>query len=208
MIEISYSQSNTFRTCRRQWSYSRVEGLNGIPNPIGTLGTRYHAKIEEHIKSGEKSENKYVSRALESLMGLNNIEAEKYIEHFQDDYKFRGYADVVADGVVIDWKFPMKDPGTKPNKKHKDQLNLYAYLLEAEECRVVFPEYDKAFSFKANHDYGKKVLEGIYKVAQEIDETNAWEIPALEQKATPNGLCKEWCAYRSMCPHGGLYEAS
>lgn len=204
-MEISFSQAGNWDTCKRSWAYSKVDGLRGIPNKVAIRGVRYHEAIEQHIVDGERSANPIVQDALDSLYGLKDVVAEKFVEDYRGNHHFRGFADVVADGVVLDWKFPVRDPGGQCRDKYRDQLNLYAFLLGSSECRVVLPEYGREFIWEADVDAGARVLDWIYGVADEIEASGALGVGSLMQEASPNGLCLKWCGYRDLCEFGGLY---
>ena len=211
MFEISYSQANTFRDCKRKWAYRYVDKRKGIPSLPAIRGNRYHSAIEQAILDDVEPVNEILSRAVAifSRLGWENVKPEEYLEYIEGDYKVRGYADIVAekDGkhYVLDWKFPGKHPGKKPPPKHVDQIQLYAYLLGSDVCVLAYPEHDTAFTFEADDIHGERILNRLIKTVKEIDESGAYEVPGAEQQPTPNFLCRDWCEYRDVCEFGGTY---
>jgi CRISPR/Cas system-associated exonuclease Cas4 (RecB family) len=206
MIDMSFSQANQYLLCKRSWSFSKVDGLRGLPSLASSRGTMWHSRIEEAIMHIEYKSHPFLRRAVEVIEDFESLEAEKYLVKTMRDVKVRGYADAfgVAEGqkIVIDWKFPGKHPGKTPKKDYVDQLQLYGLLAEADKLMVVFPEHEVSFSFGADVKHGQRVLDRLVEVGQEIIETKAFERYGLETEPTPNWTCKSYCNYRHLCPLG------
>lgn len=223
LITMSFSQMSTYRRCKKAWAFDKVDKHSGIPGLASIRGTRFHSAIESCVAEETESKNPYVQNALKLLKSFDEVKPEVYLEHIEDGVKVRGYADIIAtdyidvsgsedsdtyagpdreDVTVIDWKFPLKKPGScKPD--HKRQLNLYALLTDAETCQVVFPEYDKAYKFYADHEVGREVLQDCIDVGVEIRDTKANETSGFDTEGTYNYLCKAYCSHRAICPLGG-----
>lgn len=217
-MEISFSQAQTWKRCKRQWSFDKVDKRKGIPGMAAIRGNRYHEAIESAIKLGGVSSNRIITNALDLVSELNDVEPEAYLEMVEDNIKIRGYADVIGSrhiptetllepntkkSVIVDWKFPGKHPGKTPKKEYRNQLQLYGRLHGADELIVAFPEHDTAFKFDYDPVEGLKMVDELLEVAKEIIDSGAKEIPGAEQTPTPNFLCKNYCNFRDICPYGG-----
>lgn len=211
MIEISFSQAQTWNNCRKAWAYRYVDKRKGIPSLPAVRGNRYHSAIENALNAGRMPENPILARAVEVINRLewDSLEPEKYVEYVQDDLKIRGYADVVGKkaelNYVVDWKFPGKHPGGTAKKDYLDQINLYSFMFGFNDARliIVYPEHDVAFASNADPARGEKVAEKILVAAGEIKTSGALEIYGKDQEPTYNWTCKQYCDHRDVCPLGG-----
>lgn len=213
MIEISFSQANTWKTCRKQWAYRYVDGRKGIPSLPAVRGNRYHEAIEASLKMGSRPDNPILGRAVNVIarLGWEKVEPEKYLELYDEtkQYKIRGYADVIGhkedQDFVLDWKFPGKHPGSSPKKDYVDQIQLYGYMsgFNGASLILAYPEHDTAFTVEQDFERGKSVAESIFDAARQIDECGAKDMPGDSVDGSYNWSCREYCSHRDICPMGG-----
>jgi len=203
-VDISFSQGESWQSCRRKWAFRYVDRLIGIPGLSAIRGSRLHKAIEDTLLEGKDYTHiPSVFWAIDSLGewgDLSGLEPEKYFEVIRGDVKVRGYIDVALPdyGVVLDWKFPGRSPGRIPRENYLRQIQLYALVEEADKAIISYPEYKKAVEVPVDYDKGQDVLEEIFEVAGEIISSGAREVSGFEQEATPNSLCG-WCDYRDIC---------
>jgi len=216
LLELSFSQANQWRLCRKSWCFSKVDKLGQIPSLPAIRGSRYHEAIEQGLK-GEVPTEKSIVWALnlvEQTRGERQVTPEYYTEKITGQFKIRGYIDIFfgtenllgdpTDNIVLDWKFGRMSSLYKgePRNEYKDQLELYAYMVNAKTCMLVFPKDQQIFEWEATPKIGKRVYDSIIEVGYEIIESGYQEKSGFDVEGTPNWTCERYCSYRDRCIHG------
>lgn len=213
VIPISFSQSGTWETCKRQWALNKVDQIEGLPNYVGEAGKIIHEEIEDYLLGfGEENhETLYAQQALQEI-GAVEYKIEEAVQLSSEDflgepgYLLRGIQDVVGvleDGCpfVLDWKNPRKKPW-KLRDSYWEQVALYAYMNDFPEGTllvVAFPLYEMFRTQNYDPEYGEEVVVNCFAAAKEIKETKAYLTPGMATTPTVNNLCAEWCSYRDIC---------
>ena len=143
---------------------------------------------------------------LEDPQKLEPLEQERWVRGSIEDLNLRGILDRMdedKDGnlIIVDYK-----SGKAPMAKYKEQrffaLKLYALLIRDEmgitpsELKLIYLKNSTIHTLKIDDEMLNDARIEILAIWEEIKK-------AFEENnfpATKNGLCKDWCYYKPICP--------
>ena len=105
-MKLSPSAIVSFRTCRRLYAFTYVEGLRGPSSPAQQFGTEVHKQLERWLTCGTPPDDSPPGRVAEQGLGwLPAPSDELLVEHpfsipLEEDLELMGFIDCVRPGPV------------------------------------------------------------------------------------------------------------
>lgn len=214
---ISFSQANTFNTCRRNWSYQKVDQLKRLFSWYTYWGSRVHKQIEDAFLGEDKAPRSTPAQNAYNFVHNKHDAVDIFVEtelrsEVVDGVQIRGFADIIFTQIIelapgpkmsvrtlADWKTKASSPDA-PSAENWNQVQLYAYLHGGiDQVCIYYPEYDKAYYREANSIVGKQVHDELMFTGQLIlNDEKIRTTKGDDQVATPNKNCF-FCDHQARC---------
>jgi len=200
---ISFSQANTYNTCKRSWAYSYVDKLPRVSNWYTAQGSAIHKQIEESIIAKKaKSPEAIVALAMLEAKKAKEIKVEQEVRSpIVDGIVARGFVDVMfasKDGsYIVDWKSKASKPKA-PTSENWDQVNLYAYITGSTHIGISYPQYNLLFEQPVDKSKAEEVYNGVIETGLQAKASLAAGVGGDFEEATVNPNCF-FCSFKTRC---------
>jgi PD-(D/E)XK nuclease superfamily len=215
--ELSASQMDLWKRCKRRWGYSYLEGKREASGKSAEAGTRVHAVLEKYLRDGSPIDatetwNGYPigAIALDMVPHLPPAGTVKNVEQslrlVVNNVTFTGRVDAVHDNTVYDHKTTSNLKNAKSEKTLKTDIQalIYARWLDKDGALQWTTGQTKDV-IKTKKTFLKVIREEVHEAFDNIVMPVAREILAAYEANEPSKLerNKKACFFvpPNGCPH-------
>lgn len=223
----SASQIKSWMSCQRLFGWTYLAGIRGAPSASQSLGSEVHARIENHLKTGEPIDltddvGAVIETGLDMIPPLDrNQKIEAEFVH-QGRHKWLGYKDLEWGPNVWDWKTTknIKYALTEEQLAYDPQAVLYAVSNGNPSVFLnwcYFPTDKKTAKgkkvhLKVTYEHAQKCFEELERIADSAFEV-AKGAKGLDGEALRDYVLSlpynvHQCEAYGGCPHRGLCNLS